>query len=90
MIGKNMFSKTVCISSKHFDEIKIGMGKDLFSLPVHVRSKVEIIPCVWQNRLEKFAANWALDGYSRHVMIKIAGLRQIVFTELVWRRVCVY
>ena len=29
MIGKNKFSKTVCISSKHFDDNKIGMGKDL-------------------------------------------------------------
>ena len=82
MIGKNMFSKTVCISSKHFDEIKIGMGKDLVLIAG---------PCAISRdhsmrlaeSIGKFAANWALDGYSRHVMIKIAGLRQIVFTELV-------
>ena len=65
MIGKNMFSKTVCISSKHFDEIKIGMGKDLVLIagPCAIESRDHSMR--FTESIGKFAANWALDGYSR-------------------------
>ena len=86
-----MASNLIKISSRHFDEVQIGQGKELVLIAG---------PCAMKGRDHSMhmaeligntlAANWALDGYSRHVMTKIAGLRQIVFTELVWTRVCVY